>query len=1166
MEVPIELCTTAHVYRSDPVRRAFLVSILIAIYAVSIPYCFYTAGEPRRIAMIQGQKLADEKWAREVNMNSTAETSGNITTGEFVPIFYESEPVVSSGQPGTATIGSLEDEFGNAGNVDGLDGSGQKGKVAAGNWLASWFGPSIEQKRAKAEFEKWQKEFKEKSGDTVSLPPEYLPSAWACLALFGTLSLHALFHLMCHWIVKFKALTLYKSADKVEEGCFVLIAPPANRGSSSLVPIKKSAISATNATSFFAEFQRQKYMYTSPGKLGENAKKYKNGVFTLSAYPTSLPLSHYLTAHGIPSEGEINKLIEKWGKNHLAVAIPSFFELLRLQLLSPLAIFQVFCAVLWLLDEYWTYTLFSLFSVVMYEATTVFQRTRTQQMLGGMAPKPSPIYAFRCGKWTLITTKDLLPGDLISLAFKKRADPNRSPLVPSASGPIAANSSAVEATSGPAATTANDNDDVKTSVTSLDDTVPCDCLLLRGAAVVNEASLTGESVPQMKEALVRQEKTTSPANNNGAVVEDSERLDITGQHRVHTLFSGCSIVTVSARKKGDIVNPEAFVNDRLPPLPPDGGATAYVLRTGFGSSQGSLLQMIEFSQQTVSGDIKETGMALLLLFVFALIASGYVLKEGLRKKEKTTHELLLKCVIIITSVVPRQFPMQMAVAVNMALMSLSKAGIFCTEPYRVPLAGKVTHCLFDKTGTITTDQLVPAGIINYNTSSSNVGEETMVLSGSVDATNTTTPIPSLFSVTSACAETAIILAACHSLVVLDDDSADAPQSQQLKLPSANLTGDPIELAAIKAIDWHWDGITNTASPDAAIRRHLYGLQIAHSTLNKLQGLPSDERPPTYEKDLASVRQDITSLEAKVEQAKGKASSAMYNTIQVLQRHHFSSALQRMSVVVRCTNRSQASGALGSSSSSSGSDHWYCLVKGSPEALRTLILPENLPTWYSKTYEQLARRGLRVLALAYKKVSGKDRPQDQPRAWVESDLFFGGFIAFECKIRADSGIVIQSLLQSDHKVAMLTGDALLTSLHVAKSVGICSSNKANVVLFATPEGKFVWQFTELEGAKDLAFDVDSLPTLEKNHNLLTIEENFLAAVAATGGKTSKLWSYARYFKVFARMSPQGKANIIRSIQDADKDFHVFMCGDGGNDVGALKQVRFHSNDKCAVNDY
>lgn len=57
----------------------------------------------------------------------------------------------------------------------------------------------------------------------------------------------------------------------------------------------------------------------------------------------------------------------------------------------------MFCALLWLLDEYWSYTLFTLFSVVAYEATTVFQRTRTQKMLGGMAAAASPIYVYRYG-------------------------------------------------------------------------------------------------------------------------------------------------------------------------------------------------------------------------------------------------------------------------------------------------------------------------------------------------------------------------------------------------------------------------------------------------------------------------------------------------------------------------------------------------------------------------------------------------------------------------------------------------------------------------------------------------------------------------------------------------------------------------------------------------
>jgi cation-transporting ATPase 13A1 len=93
------------------------------------------------------------------------------------------------------------------------------------------------------------------------------------------------------------------------------------------------------------------------------------------------------------------------------------------------------------------------------------------------------------------------------------------------------------------------------------------------------------------------------------------------------------------------------------------------------------MQMIEFSQQSVHGDVKETGIALLILLIFALISAAYVMKVGLEKKEKTTHELLLKCVMIITSVIPQQFPMQMAVAVNVALMALMKV-IFCIPSTR----------------------------------------------------------------------------------------------------------------------------------------------------------------------------------------------------------------------------------------------------------------------------------------------------------------------------------------------------------------------------------------------------------------------------------------------------------------------------------------------------
>jgi magnesium-transporting ATPase (P-type) len=43
------------------------------------------------------------------------------------------------------------------------------------------------------------------------------------------------------------------------------------------------------------------------------------------------------------------------------------------------------------------------------------------------------------------------------------------------------------------------------------------------------------------------------------------------------------------------------------------------------------------------------------------------------------------------------------------------------------------------------------------------------------------------------------------------------------------------------------------------------------------------------------------------------------------------------------------------------------------------------------------------------------------------------------------------------------------------------------------------------------------------------------------------------RVFARCSPHGKAKVIRALQRNDPNNHVLMCGDGGNDVGALKQA-------------
>ncbi|XP_047272526.1 polyamine-transporting ATPase 13A2 isoform X39 [Homo sapiens] len=266
-------------------------------------------------------------------------------------------------------------------------------------------------------------------------------------------------------------------------------------------------------------------------------------------------------------------------------------------------------------------------------------------------------------------------------------------------------------------------------------------------------------------------------------------------------------------------------------------------------------------------------------------------------------------------------------------------------------------------------------------------------------------------------------------------------------------------------------------------------------------------------------------------------------VSVLHRFPFSSALQRMSVVVAWPGATQPE----------------AYVKGSPELVAGLCNPETVPTDFAQMLQSYTAAGYRVVALASKPlptVPSLEAAQQLTRDTVEGDLSLLGLLVMRNLLKPQTTPVIQALRRTRIRAVMVTGDNLQTAVTVARGCGMVAPQEHLIIVHAThPERGQPASLEFLPMESPTAVNGVKDPDQAASY---TVEPDPRSRHLALSGPTFGI--IVKHFPkllpkvlvqgtVFARMAPEQKTELVCELQKLQ--YCVGMCGDGANDCGALK---------------
>ena len=312
-----------------------------------------------------------------------------------------------------------------------------------------------------------------------------------------------------------------------------------------------------------------------------------------------------------------------YGICDLDIKVKSFVRLLAEEFTDPFYLFQVFSVALWMSNQYELYATIIIITTLVSLFVGAYETRKNLVNIQQMARYSCPVNILRkesnSNKASFIQrpSTELVPGDIFELQEEGMA-------------------------------------------------MPCDCLLIQGTVIINEAMLTGESTPIIKSQIPQ--------------IKDHFNYDA---DKKYFLFAGTRIIQKRSREKKKLLG--------------------LVTETGFNTIKGNLIRSILYPKKMDEQFEKDSYKYIAMMSILCIV--GFAISIPFLLKTQDWDEILKKSLDLVTTAVPPSLPACLGIGISYSIARLKKQKIMCIARDRVNVAGKVNILCFDKTGTLTEDHL-----------------------------------------------------------------------------------------------------------------------------------------------------------------------------------------------------------------------------------------------------------------------------------------------------------------------------------------------------------------------------------------------------------------------------------------------------------------------------